>query len=115
MRLGIGHPGEKRLVTNYVLGDFGKDESDWLDDLLRGIADGAPALAAGDGPEFLNAIARRLPPPAKPPAKLPSADKPEPAAAPLSATAPAPGSSRDPAPDPQDARSPLQKLVDRFR
>jgi PTH1 family peptidyl-tRNA hydrolase len=97
VRLGIGHPGDKRLVSPYVLGDFAKSDADWLDDLLRGIADGAPALAAGDHPAFLAAVANRLPPP-KPP-KPPKA----PAAAP------------DPEPEPQDTRSPLQKLVDRFR
>ena len=63
VRIGIGHPGDKRLVSNHVLGDFAKADADWLDDLLRGIADGAPALAAGDTPGFLNAVARRLPPP----------------------------------------------------
>ena len=49
VRLGIGHPGDKRLVSNYVLGDFAKADEDWIEPLLRGIADGAPALAAGDG------------------------------------------------------------------
>ena len=45
VRLGIGHPGDKRLVSNYVLQDFLKADADWLDDLLRGVSDGAPALA----------------------------------------------------------------------
>ena len=59
VRLGIGHPGDKRLVSNHVLGDFAKADAEWLDDLLRGVADGAPALAAGDTAGFLNAVARR--------------------------------------------------------
>ena len=33
-----------------------------LDDLLRGFSDGAPKLAAGDGPGFLNAVALRVAP-----------------------------------------------------
>ena len=45
IRLGIGHPGHKDAVARYVLNDFAKAEAGWLDDLLRGIADGAPALA----------------------------------------------------------------------
>lgn len=52
VRLGIGHPGRKEAVAGYVLHDFAKAEEDWLDDLLRGISDGAPALAAGDTGRF---------------------------------------------------------------
>lgn len=44
VRLGIGHPGDKALVTPHVLGDFARAEADWLDDLLRGVARGAPSL-----------------------------------------------------------------------
>ena len=98
VRIGIGHPGDKRLVTNHVLGDFAKAEAEDLAALLDGIADGAPALAAADHPGFLNAVARRLPPP-KPP-KPPRA--PEPVAPPV-------------AEEDADPRSPLQKLIDRFR
>ncbi len=101
VRIGIGHPGDKRLVSPYVLGDFAKDEAAWLDDLLRGIADGAPALAGGDGAGFLNAVARRLPPPASKPAKAVEAKPAEPRPA------------AEAAPEPE--RSALQKLADRFR
>lgn len=96
VRIGIGHPGDKRLVSNYVLGDFHKSEADWVDDLLRGIAEGAPALAANDTAGFSTAVARRLQPP-----------KPEAAKAPApAAEAPA---------EPEDTRSALQRLADRFR
>jgi PTH1 family peptidyl-tRNA hydrolase len=47
VRLGIGHPGHKDRVAGYVLSDFAKADADWLDDVLRGVADGAPDLAAG--------------------------------------------------------------------
>lgn len=96
VRLGIGHPGHKDRVAAYVLSDFARADQDWLDDLLRGIARGAPDLAAGDGPKFLNAIAQARSAPAKPAAaKKPDAPKPEPA--------------------PEDSRSPMQKLLDRFK
>jgi PTH1 family peptidyl-tRNA hydrolase len=97
VRIGIGHPGDKRLVSPYVLGDFAKADAAWLDDLLAGIAEGAPALAAGDTRGFLDAIARRAAPPEP---KKPE-PKPEPRAP---ASAP-----------PEEQRSPLQRLVDRFR
>lgn len=62
VRLGIGHPGDKDRVAGYVLSDFAKAEQAWLDDLLRGIADGAPMLAAGDAGRFQNAVAARMAP-----------------------------------------------------
>ncbi|MBD3788420.1 MAG: aminoacyl-tRNA hydrolase, partial [Sphingomonadales bacterium] len=63
VRLGIGHPGQKDRVAGYVLSDFAKAEAEWLDDLMRGISDGAPQLAAGDSAKFLNAVSLRTAPP----------------------------------------------------
>lgn len=63
VRLGIGHPGHKDRVAGYVLSDFAKAEGQMLDDLLRGICDGAGKLATGDGPGFTNAVALRVAPP----------------------------------------------------
>ena len=96
VRMGVGHPGHKDAVPGYVLRDFPKADADWLDDELRGISDGIAHLVAGDGPRFLNAIALRVAPPRS------STSKPKPKPA--------------PAPEPvPDARSAMQKLVDRFR
>lgn len=104
VRLGIGHPGHKDAVAGYVLHDFPKADDDWLDDLLRGIADGAPQLADGDAGKFMNAVALRVSPPrsSTSPAKAKKADVPKPE--------PEPATEPDP-----DTRNPLQKLVDRFR
>jgi peptidyl-tRNA hydrolase, PTH1 family len=101
VRIGIGHPGNKKLVTNYVLGDFAKFESDWLEPLLEGIAEGADALASGDAPGFLNAVSRKFAPAGTPQRKM----KPE-APAPLLLT------KEGSAPD---HRSMLQKLAEKFR
>src|SRR3989338_1295800 len=106
VRLGIGHPGHKDAVAAYVLHDFAKADQNWLDDLLRGISDGAAALAAGDGARFMNAVALRTAPPRPSPS-----DKPAVKAARL---------PPDPAPKPaapaaaEDDRNPMQKLLDRF-
>ena len=97
VRLGIGHPGHKDAVAGYVLRDFAKADAEWLDDEMRGISDGIAALVAGDGPKFLNAIALRV----APPRSSTSKPKPKPKVA-------------EPVPE-QDTRSPMQKLVDRFR
>jgi peptidyl-tRNA hydrolase, PTH1 family len=104
VRLGIGHPGHKDLVAHYVLQDFAKADQDWLDDLLRGMSDGVAALAAGDGAKFANAVALRVAPPrsgtgvAGPAALVAKPEKPAPAT-----------------PAPEDARTPMQKLLDKFR
>ncbi|MFP1644232.1 aminoacyl-tRNA hydrolase [Pontitalea aquivivens] len=107
VRLGIGHPGHKDRVAGYVLSDFAKADQDWLEDLLRGISDGAAALAAGDGARFLNAVALRTAPP------RPSTGGAKTAAAkPVAAAAVHPAKA---APEPEPARSALERLVDRFR
>ena len=63
VRLGIGHPGHKDRVPGYVLHDFARADAEWLDDLMRGISDGAPALAEGDAGRFMNAVSLRTSPP----------------------------------------------------
>ena len=63
VRLGIGHPGHKDAVAGYVLHDFAKADADWIENLLRGISDGAALLAAGEDARFLNAVALRMTPP----------------------------------------------------
>ncbi|WP_372885598.1 aminoacyl-tRNA hydrolase [Shimia sp.] len=105
VRLGIGHPGHKDAVSGYVLRDFAKAEQGWLDDLLRGIADGAAQLAAGDSGKFMNAVALRVNPP--------RAATGRPGAA--AGANPAQAAKTDAAPAPEDNRSPLQKLADKFR
>lgn len=100
VRMGVGHPGHKDAVATYVLKDFSKSDQAWLDDMLRGISDGAGALAQGDTGRFQNAVALRLNPPRSSKtssAEVESAQPPETPA------------------QPEDKRSPLQKLVDRFR
>ncbi len=98
VRLGIGHPGRKDLVSHYVLHDFGKADQDWLEDVLRGVADGAPQLADGDTGKFLNAVSLRTNPPRS------STTKPK------SSTA-----TKVPEPEPADTRTAMQKLLDKFR
>ena len=73
VRLGIGHPGHKDRVADYVLHDFVKADQDWLDDLMRGISDGIGELAKGDGAKFLNAVALRMNPPKEKPVIKPAA------------------------------------------
>lgn len=57
VRLGIGHPGAKERVMSHVLGDFGKDDRDWLVALLDAVAEAAPLLAQGQVPDFMSKVA----------------------------------------------------------
>ena len=102
VRLGVGHPGHKDAVAAYVLHDFAKSDQDWLDDVLRGISDGAEYLAAGDSGRFLNAVSLRAAPPRSGTGKQAQVPDPEP-------------KSSEPAEPAEEDRSPLQKLLDRFR
>jgi len=58
VRLGIGHPGDKMLVTGHVLGDFAKADKEWLETLLDAVADGAGLLAEQKPEDFMTCIAR---------------------------------------------------------
>ncbi len=102
VRMGVGHPGHKDRVPGYVLHDFAKADQEWLDDMLRGISDGIAHLADGDTGRFLNAVSLRLAPPRS------STSQPKPKAAPQEKPKAAP-------PAPEDARSPMQKLLDKFK
>jgi peptidyl-tRNA hydrolase, PTH1 family len=88
-------------VPGYVLKDFVKADGNWLDDLMRGISNGVPALAIGDGAKFLNAVALRLTPPRSSTTKI--------------APMPIPAVKPTPAEPIADTRTLLQKLADKFR
>ncbi|MAY87664.1 MAG: aminoacyl-tRNA hydrolase [Pseudooceanicola sp.] len=110
VRIGVGHPGRKEAVPGYVLHDFAKADEAWIDDVLRGLSDGAPDLARGDAARASNAIALRVAPP------RPSTGQKKPKSAPEAAVKETEGESRKTAPEPPaDTRSPLEKLLDRFK
>jgi len=96
VRMGIGHPGHKDRVANYVLSDFAKNDQNWLQDLLFGISDGAIYLVNNDAGKFMNAVAMRTVPQREKPTKsnkerIIKQDIPE-----------------------LDSRSAIQKLMDKF-
>ncbi len=111
VRLGIGHPGHKDAVAGYVLNDFAKADADWLEDLLRGISEGAPALAAGDLVKFQNAVALRTSPPRSSISSDPTVVAP-PLEPDRRGELKAPKPKVQPEPDP---RSAMQRLLDKFR
>jgi PTH1 family peptidyl-tRNA hydrolase len=56
VRIGVGHPGDKDLVLNYVLSDFAKAERPWVEALCEVIADNAELLLKGADATFQNKV-----------------------------------------------------------
>lgn len=71
VRLGIGHPGDKRRVLGHVLDDFDAADRQWLDPLLAAITEHAPLLVS-DPAAFASKVALTLAPPKPKAGDLPS-------------------------------------------
>lgn len=56
VRLGIGHPGNKDLVSGYVLHDFAKADQSWIDPLLDAVSDNLPLIVDGQPELFMNKV-----------------------------------------------------------
>lgn len=57
IRMGVGHPGDKELVSPHVLSDFSKNEQCWLVPLLDSVAEAIPWLIEADSARFLTEVA----------------------------------------------------------
>ena len=60
-RIGIGHPGPKDLVLNWVLADFHKVDQPWVQALCEACADAAPLLATGEDEKYQTEVMRLAP------------------------------------------------------
>jgi PTH1 family peptidyl-tRNA hydrolase len=56
VRIGIGHPDDKKLVENYVLQDFAKSEKPWVEAVCDIIADNAGLLTQHKDSTFQNKV-----------------------------------------------------------
>ena len=63
VRIGVGHPGEKSLVSAHVLQNFSKEDIDWLRPLVGAMVEAAPALARDDDAGFMSKVALLIAPP----------------------------------------------------
>ncbi|HYD67861.1 aminoacyl-tRNA hydrolase [Azospirillum sp.] len=61
VRLGIGHPGDKNQVSNYVLHDFAKADQAWLEPLTDACTDAFPLLVQGQAENFMNKVTLAMP------------------------------------------------------
>lgn len=62
VRMGVGHPGDKEQVKNYVLKDFAKADAEWLEPMLDGCAEFLADVLDGDDPSYMSKIAHRISP-----------------------------------------------------
>jgi PTH1 family peptidyl-tRNA hydrolase len=60
IRLGIGHPGDKDLVSDYVLDDFTKQEKPVLKDMLAIVTKHINVLISGDNAAFMSKVAMEM-------------------------------------------------------
>jgi len=56
VRLGIGHPGDKKLMEIYVLQDFAKSERPWVEAVCDVVSDNVALLIEGKGSTFQNKV-----------------------------------------------------------
>lgn len=66
VRIGIGHPGDRTLVSPYVLHDFSKEEIATLAPVLGAIVEAAVILVAGDDNAFASRVGTLTAPPRPP-------------------------------------------------
>ncbi len=69
IRLGIGHPGDKDRVPDYVLHDFARADRAWVAPLIDAVAEAFPLMAHGEAAKFATKVALLLKPPTPKPAK----------------------------------------------
>ncbi len=63
IRLGIGHPGDRDRVHNYVLSDFAKTDNKMRKKMLAAISEAAPKLISHDNARFTTDVALHMQPP----------------------------------------------------
>ena len=80
LRIGIGHPGVKAEVVNWVLKKPLKEQRDAIDDAIVRTLHAVPALLAGEMEKATLQIHTSKPPPPKPPPRDPGEGGGEPAA-----------------------------------
>jgi peptidyl-tRNA hydrolase, PTH1 family len=61
VRMGIGHPGDKDRVSDYVLSNFSKEDKKWLKILLEAVGIHATLLAEGNDGDFMTKVAMDAP------------------------------------------------------
>lgn len=57
VRVGVGHPGDKDMVTDYVLGKFTSQDKKVINNVIEAMAQALPLLADGAYEKFMTKVA----------------------------------------------------------
>ena len=60
IRIGIGHPGDKDMVSEYVLSNFRKEELPIIDSMIQETSRHIALLLDGDEAGFMNKVSLSL-------------------------------------------------------
>jgi peptidyl-tRNA hydrolase, PTH1 family len=60
-RMGMGHPGHKDLVMNYVLSDIPKADQGWVNAMANAAAEALPLLVLGEDERYQAEVMRLAP------------------------------------------------------
>ena len=66
IRFGIAHPGDKDMVSDYVLSDFAKSEREPTEKMIEAISKHIALLLDGDDAKFMSKVALSTTPPEPP-------------------------------------------------
>jgi PTH1 family peptidyl-tRNA hydrolase len=61
VRMGIGHPGDKARVHGHVLSDFGKNEREWVDSIVKSVSRHLHFMLEGRDNDFMSKVALEIP------------------------------------------------------
>lgn len=65
VRVGIGHPGDRRRVQAHVLSAFSRAEAERMAQVFSAVASSLPKLVEGDDAGFMTRVALLAPPPGR--------------------------------------------------
>lgn len=60
VRIGIGHPGDRDRVSDYVLSDFAKAEQEWVEGVLEALSEHYSVLARSGIKEYESKVQSHL-------------------------------------------------------
>jgi len=60
IKLGIGHPGSKQDVGDYVLSNFSKLDSEWVEEIINNVAINSHLLINLDTNNFMNRVSLKM-------------------------------------------------------
>ena len=56
IRIGVGRPSDKQMVSNFVLSDFERDDRSWLETTISAVVEAMPIILDGDNAGFTNKV-----------------------------------------------------------